>query len=97
MSRGLGWIEQAILDALGEDPGGSGMSTKALVALVFGTATLGPFIPHGATKTQVASVARAVRSLQRKGLVVVVPRSAARRRRHVRLVDHDTGKGPASR
>jgi hypothetical protein len=53
------------------------------VAKVFGTAPPGPCIPHGATTTQVASVARAVRSLQRKGLVVVVPRGTAHRRRQV--------------
>jgi sulfite exporter TauE/SafE len=85
MSDGLGWVERAILDALGEGPA----STSTLVALVFGTATPGPYIPHGASRSQVRSVARAVRSLQRKGLVVILPRSAARRRRHVRLVDVD--------
>jgi hypothetical protein len=87
MSRGLGRVEREILEKLGEAPAGAGMSTKTLVALVFGTATPGPFIPHGASRSQVRSVARAVRSLQRKGLVVVVPRSAAHRRRRVRLVD----------
>jgi hypothetical protein len=87
MSRGLGWVEQAILEQLGEDPAGAGMSTESLVALVFGTATPGPYIAHGASSSQVRSVARAVRSLQRKGLVVVVPAGGARRRRHVRLVE----------
>jgi hypothetical protein len=60
------------------------MSTKTLVAKVFGTAPAGPCIPHGATTTQVASVARAVRSLARKGLVVTSPSNAAHRRRQVR-------------
>ena len=62
------------------------MSTKTLVALVFGTGTPGPFMPHGATKTQVASLARAVRSLERKGLVVTSPSNALHCRRQVRAV-----------
>jgi hypothetical protein len=37
MSRGLGRVERAILDTLAEVPGAR-MSTKTLVALVFGTA-----------------------------------------------------------
>jgi hypothetical protein len=89
MSRGLGRVERAILEVLGEVAGASA-STKTLVALVFGTATPGQYVPHGATRTQVASVARAVRSLRRKGRVVIVPRAAfQRRRRHVRLVDQE--------
>jgi hypothetical protein len=83
VSRGLGRVERAILDVLAEVPG-TRMSTKTLVALVFGTAPPGPFIPHGATTAQVASVARAVRSLERKGLVVTSPSNAAHRRRQVR-------------
>jgi hypothetical protein len=83
MSRGLGWVERAILAALAEVPGASA-STKTLVATVFGTAPAGPCIPHGATTTQVASVARAVRSLARKGLVVTSPSNTAHRRRQVR-------------
>jgi len=39
------------------------------------------------TATHRASVARAVRSLRRKGQVAILPSGAARRRRHVRLVD----------
>ena len=97
MSSGLGRVERAILDVLRQHPPDVGMSTKTLVALVFGTATPAPYTPHGASRTQVASVARAVRSLQRKGLVTILPASAARRRRHVRLVDQHAGKGPASR
>jgi DNA-binding MarR family transcriptional regulator len=53
---------------------------------VFGTAAPGPFIPHGATTTQVASVARAVRSLERKGLVAISPSNAMHRRRQVRAL-----------
>jgi hypothetical protein len=87
MSRGLGRVERAILDALHQGPRDAGMSTKTLVALVYGTARPGPYVPHGATKTQVASLARAVRSLQHKGLVTILPASAARRRRHVRLIE----------
>jgi hypothetical protein len=83
MSRGLGWVERAILAALAE-VAGARMSTKTLVAKVFGTAPPGPCIPHGATTTQVASVARAVRSLERKGLVATSPSNAAHRRRQVR-------------
>jgi hypothetical protein len=83
MSRGLGRVERAILDALGDLPGASA-STKTLVALVFGTATPAPYTPHGASKAQVASVARAVRTLARKELVVVLPSGASRRRRQVR-------------
>jgi hypothetical protein len=82
MSRGLGRVERAILAALAEVPGVS-VSTKTLVAKVFGTGTPGPFIPHGATTTQVASVARAVRSLERKGLVATSPSNALHRRRQV--------------
>jgi hypothetical protein len=85
MSAGLGRIEQAILDALREHPGADGLTTKTLVKLVYGTAPAGPFIPHGASAAQVASVARAVRSLHRKGQVELVPAGGARRRRHVRL------------
>jgi hypothetical protein len=85
MSRGLGRIERAILSVLAEAPGTS-VSTKTLVAQVFATATPGPFIPHGATKTQVASLARAVRSLARKGLVAISPSNAMHRRRQVRAL-----------
>jgi hypothetical protein len=82
MSRGLGRVERAILAALGEVPGAR-MSTKTLVAKVFGRAPPGPCIPHGATTIQVASVARAVRSLERKGLVATSPSNALHRRRQV--------------
>jgi hypothetical protein len=85
MSRGLGRIERAILNVLAEVPGAS-VSTKTLVARVFGTGTPGPFIPHGATKMQVASVARAVRSLERKGRVATSPSNALHPRRQVRAV-----------
>jgi hypothetical protein len=85
MSRGLGRVERAILEVLGEVAGASA-STKTLVALVFGTATPGQYVPHGATTSQVASVARAVRSLRRKGLVVISPSNALHRRRQVRAV-----------
>lgn len=85
VSRGLGRVERAILDALAEVPTSS-LSTKTLVAKVFGTAAPGPFIPHGATTTQVASVARAVRSLERKGLVAISPSNAMHRRRQVRAL-----------
>jgi hypothetical protein len=85
VSRGLGRVERAILEVLGEVPGSS-VSTKYLVARVFGNRTPGPFIPHGATTTQVASVARAVRSLERKGLVVISPGKAWHRRRRVRAL-----------
>jgi len=85
VSRGLGRVERAILAALAEVPGAR-MSTKTLVAKVFGTAQAAPFTPHGATKTQVASVARAVRSLARKGLVATSPSNAVHRRRQVRAV-----------
>jgi hypothetical protein len=84
VSRGLGRVERAILDVLAEVPGAS-VSTKYLAARVFGTGTSGPFIPHGATRTQVASLARAVRSLERKGRVATLS-NALHRRRHVRAV-----------
>jgi DNA-binding MarR family transcriptional regulator len=45
-----------------------------------------PYTPQGASKAQVASVARAVRSLERKGLVATSPSNAVHRRRQVRAI-----------
>jgi hypothetical protein len=85
VSRGLGRIERAILAVLADAPRVS-VSTKYLVAKVFGNGTPGPFIAHGATTAQVASVARAVRSLERKGRVTTSPSNALHRRRQIQAI-----------
>jgi hypothetical protein len=65
MSRGLGEIERAVLETLrGEPTGpwGAGPTIKAVAQRIYGPAP---------TVAQLVSLRRALRSLERKGLVVV--------------------------
>jgi hypothetical protein len=80
MTSGFGRIERRLLEELTTlaRQGSPGASTSFLAERVFGETP---------TVTQRASVARAVRSLRRKGRVVIRPASAFHRRRWVRLVD----------
>jgi len=75
MSKGLGRLQREILTALVEAPS-TGLETDALVVKVFG---------QDATVSQVTSVRRAIRELERDGLVSV--------RRQVRNVVRLTRKG----
>jgi hypothetical protein len=77
MTRADGRLERSILEALEAGPWSS-CSTKVLATAVFGATP---------TATQRASLARAVRSLARKGRVVVTPADALHRRRQVRLAE----------
>jgi hypothetical protein len=65
MSRGLGKIERAVLETLRgapTGPWGAGPTTKAVAERVYGPAP---------TVAQLVSLRRALRSLQRKGFIVV--------------------------
>jgi hypothetical protein len=65
MSRGLGKIERAVLETLRGDPTGpwgAGPTVKSIGARVLGPSP---------TTAQLVSLRRAIRSLERKGLIVV--------------------------
>jgi hypothetical protein len=65
MSRGLGKIERAVLETLRGDPTGpwdAGPTVTALAKRVYGPAP---------TTVQLVSFRRALRSLQRKGFIII--------------------------
>lgn len=83
MARDLGRIERRLVEALEalRGQGWPSAPTELLAVRVFGAAP---------TVAEKASLARAVRSLVRKGRVEVLPGGVfGRRRRQVRLVDVD--------
>jgi len=73
MSKGLGRMERAVLGELGD--GGRQCTTYGLASCIFGITR--PYRncmdkpPVDATEAQMVSLRRAIRSLQRKGLVKV--------------------------